>query len=191
MIRKLQDLVILISRTWWLYLIVTALAFGSLSALTRIGAIFPEHAAGSIPFDLQNGLTMAQVYQQLAGYTPEARRLYYGFTLIDYAFPFFAGLFTAATVAFLLRNSRPRWYDALTSRNLLPIFMIATLFDWLENVAAVTAMDLYPTEIGWLPALLVLAKRCKLAFVFLGQGSMLVLLIFAAGQWLVRKVRGR
>lgn len=191
MIRHLQDFAIRISRTWWLYLIVVVLAFGALSALLRIGAIFPPYAAGAQPFDLQNNLTTDQVYAQIAGYTPEARRLYYGFTLIDYAFPFFAGLFITATVAFALRNSLPKRYEALVSRRLLPAFMIGSAFDWLENIAAVTAISLYPTEIAWLPGLLVLAKRLKLALVLLSQGVMLLLLIFAAGQWLVRAVRGR
>jgi hypothetical protein len=66
-----------------------------------------RHAAGNQPFDLQNALTPAEVYPQLATWTENARTLYYAFTLIDYAFPFFAGLFIAATAAFALRVSLP------------------------------------------------------------------------------------
>ena len=94
-------------------------------------------------------------------------------------------------MAFALRNSLPKWYEALVSRRLLPVLMIGSAFDWLENIAAVTAIDVYPTEIAWLPGLLVLAKRLKLAFVLTSQGGMFLLLIFAAGKWLVRSVRGR
>ncbi|MEO7387306.1 MAG: hypothetical protein ABIX37_10255 [Gammaproteobacteria bacterium] len=190
MLGRLQDLAIRISRTWWLYLIVVVLFAGSLQALTRIGERFPLYAAGAVPFDLQNGLQATQVYPQIAGYTAQARELYYAFTLIDYAFPFFAGLFITATVAFALRNSLPRLYVALVARKLLLVFMLPTAFDWLENVAAVSAIVLYPTEMDWLPALLVLAKKCKLGLVLASNVAMSAALVIAAGSWIMKKVRG-
>ncbi len=184
---RLQNLVLRISGTWWLYLIVLALFSGSLQALMHIGERFPEFAAGAAPFDLQNDLQPGQVYPQLAGYTGQARELYYAFTLIDYAFPLFGGLFISATVAFALRNSLPRFYAALVARKLLPVLMIATAFDWLENLAAMATITLYPTEFGWLPVLLVIAKKCKLAFVLLSNGAMLAAVLTAAGFWLFRR----
>lgn len=189
MLGRLQDLAIRISRTWWLYLIVLVLFVGSLQALMRIGERFPEYAAGAAPFDLQNDLQAAQVYPQLAGYTGQARELYYAFTLIDYAFPFFAGLFITATVAFGLRNGLPRVYEALVARKLLLVLMLATAFDWLENVAAVSTIVLYPTEVGWLPALLVLAKKCKLGFIVVSNGAMFIAVLAAAGAWVARRIR--
>lgn len=189
MLGRLQDLAIRISRTWWLYLIVLVLFVGSLQALMRIGERFPEYAAGAAPFDLQNDLQAAQVYPQLAGYTEQARELYYAFTLIDYAFPFFAGLFITATVAFGLRNGLPRVYEALVARKLLLVLMLATTFDWLENVAAVSTIVLYPTEVGWLPAVLVLAKKCKLGFIVVSNGAMFIAVLAAAGAWVARRIR--
>lgn len=191
MIDRLQTLILWISRTWWAWLLVAALGFGSLRALLVIGADFPAAAGGAQPFDLQNGLSAAEVYPQLAGYTDRARELYLQFTIIDYAFPFFAGLFIAATVAACLRASRPRWHEAVVTRRLLPVLMIGSAFDWLENLAAIALISLYPSEYGWLPALLVMAKRLKLACVLLAQGVMALLLIYAAGHLLVRRVRGR
>ena len=191
MLNRLQNLVIRTSRTWWLYLGVVVLFAGSLLSLLRIGEMFPAHAAGNQPFDLQNGLATAEVYPQIATYTPAARNLYHAFTLIDYAFPFFAGLFIAATAAFALRNSLPKWYALLTARNLLPVFMLGTVFDWLENIAALGAISLYPAESGWLPVLLVLAKKLKLVCVMTGQAAMLLLLVYAAGNWLAAKLRLR
>jgi hypothetical protein len=189
MLGRLQDLIIRISRTWWLYLIVLVLFIGSLRSLTRIGDHFPAYAGGAVPFDLQNDLRADDVYLQLTGYTEQARELYYAFALIDYAFPFFAGLFIAATVAFALRNSLPRLYDALVARKLLLVFMLATAFDWLENVAAATAIVLYPTEVTWLPNLLVVAKKCKLAAMLASNGIMFAAVLLAAGIWLVRRIR--
>jgi hypothetical protein len=189
MLDRLQDLVLRISRTWWLYLPVLFLFVGSLQALTRIGKRFPAYAGGAIPFDLQNDLRTDQVYTQLAGYTEPARELYYAFTLIDYAFPFFGGLFIAATVAFALRSSLPRLYAAVLSRKLLLVLMIPTAFDWLENVSAVSAIVLYPTEVRWLPLLLVASKTCKLATLLLSNVALAAALLFAAGAWLSRRLR--
>jgi hypothetical protein len=187
MLKRLQNLVIRVSRSWWLYLCVVLLFAGSLLSLRRIGEIFPSYAAGNQPFDLQNALTPAEVYPQLTTWTDNAHQLYHAFTLIDYAFPFFAGLFIAATAAFALRVSLPGWYAALIDRKLLPVFMLGTAFDWIENLAALAVTSLYPAEIGWLPFVLVLAKKLKLACVMAGQGAMLSLLLYAAGTWLALK----
>lgn len=189
MLGRLQDLAIRISRTWWLYLIVLVLFTGSLQALIRIGERFPEYAAGAAPFDLQNDLQASQVYPQVADYTEQARQLYYAFTLIDYAFPFFAGLFITATVAFALRYGRPRLYEVLVARRLLPVLMLATAFDWLENVAAISTIVMYPAEISWLPGLLVFAKKCKLGFSLFSNGAMLLAVLTAAGAWVARQFR--
>lgn len=187
MLGRLQAIALRISRTWWLYLTVFFLFSGSLQALMQIGARFPEVAGGANPFDLQNDLVASAVYPQLAGYTDQAVRLYYAFNLIDYAFPLFAGLFITATVAFALRNSAPRFYEALVARRLLLVLMIATAFDWLENLAAIATITLYPTEYGWLPVLLVTAKKFKLAFMVFSNGVMFAALLFAAGTWLLRR----
>ena len=189
MLGRLQAFAIRISRSWWLYVTVLGLFIGSLQALNRIGERFPAYAGGAIPFDLQNDLLPAQVYAQLADYGDGARQLYYAFTVIDYAFPFFAGLYITATVAFALRTSLPKLYDALVARRLLLVLMIATVFDWLENVTAVTAIALYPTEISWLPGLLVLAKKGKLAFIIVSNAVMFAALLYAAGHWLTGKLR--
>lgn len=189
MLGRLQALILHISRTWWLYLAVVLLFVGSLQALMQIGARFPAVAGGASPFDLQNELVASAVYPQLAGYTDQALRLYYAFNLIDYGFPLFAGLFISATVAFSLRNSAPRFYDALVARKLLLVLMIATACDWLENLAAIATITLYPTEYDWLPVLLVTAKKFKLGFMVLSNGVMLAALLFAAGLWLLRRRR--
>lgn len=189
MLERLQDLVIRISRTWWLYLTVLVLFAGSLQALIRIGGLFPDYAAGAAPFDLQNDLQPDQVYPQIAGYTEQARDLYYAFTLIDYAFPFFAGLFITATVAFGLRYGAPRYYAAAVARRLLLVLMLPTAFDWLENLAVIATIVMYPAKVGWLPWLLVFAKKCKLSFTLFSNGAMVLALVTAAGAWVARRVR--
>ncbi len=183
----LNQFIIRISKSGWLYVFVFAGFFGTLQALLRIGQRFPELAADAVPFDLQNQLTVEQIFTQLAGYTEEAFQLYYVFTAIDFFFPLFAGLFLGATVAFLLRHSLPRWYTIAEQKNLFVLFLLATLFDWLENITLLSVMAGYPNELSTIATLAVAAKIGKLAFVFLFQGLSLLLLIFSAGLWLARK----
>jgi len=189
MLGRLQDFVLRISTSWWLYVTVVLLFLGSLLALTAIGTRFPDVAGGAQPFDLQNELAATAVYPQLAGYTTRAHELYYAFTLIDYVFPLCAGLFITATVAFALRNSLPRFYEAVVARKLLLVLMIATVFDWLENLAAIATIGLYPSEYAWLPLLLVSAKKFKLAFMVFSNVVMLTSLLIAASSWLIRRLR--
>ncbi len=183
----LNQFIIRISKSGWQYVLVFAGFFGTLQALLRIAEHFAELAAGAAPFDLQNQLTVEQIFAQLAAYTEEAFRLYYVFTAIDFFFPLFAGLFLAATVAFLLRHSLPRWYAIAEEKNLFVLFLLATLFDWLENITLLSVIAGYPNELSTIATLAVAAKMGKLAFVFLFQGLTLLLLIFCAGQWLARK----
>jgi hypothetical protein len=183
----LNQLIIRISKSGWLYVIVFAGFFGTLQALQRIADRFPERAAGAVPFDLQNQLTTEQIFPQLAGYTDEAFRLYYVFTAIDYFFPLFAGLFLGATAAFLLRHSLPRWYAIAEQKNLFLLFLLATLFDWLENITLLSVIVGYPNELSTIETLAVAAKMGKLGFVFLFLPLTLVLLMFSTGKWLALK----
>lgn len=189
MLRRLNQLVIRISTSGWLFIATTVVAFGSLGILNQIGAAFPAHAGGAQPFDLQNGLTTGQVFAQIAGYTEQARRLYYLFTAIDYVFPLAAGLFLAAAGAFGLRHGLPAIYATLAQRQLFPLFLLGSAFDWCENVAALTAIVGYPDAPAVVPALLVGAKRLKLFFVLLTNGLVAVLLLVAAARWLGRRLR--
>ena len=184
----LNQLVIRISKSGWLYPIVFAGFFGSLQVLLRIAGHFPEHAAGAVPFDLQNTLTAEQIFTQLAGYSGEAYRLYYIFTGVDYFFPLFAGLFLAATAAFLLRHSSPRWYAIAEQNNLFVLFLLATVFDWLENITLLSVIAAYPNENHSIATLAVAAKTGKLGFVFLFQGITGLLILFAAGKWITQKL---
>ena len=177
MMNFLNQLIIRISKSGWLYVIVFAGFFATLQALLRIGDRFPERAAGAVPFDLQNQLTAEQIFTQLTGYTDEAFRLYYVFTSIDYFFPLFAGFFLGSTAAFLLRHSLPRWYSIAEQKNLFVLFLLATLFDWLENITLLSVIVGYPNEFSTMAMLAVFSKMGKLGVVFLFQALTLVLLV--------------
>jgi hypothetical protein len=187
MLSALNRLIVRTSSSPMLFLAATVVMVATLAAILRIGASFPAIAGGAEPFDLQNGLTAADVLRQLPGYTVEARRQYALFTAIDYVFPFAAGLFLAAVIAFCLRRSFPGVYAALDARRLLPVLMLATLFDWSENVLVLAAIQSWPDTSGALATAIVVAKRLKLACVFLSQGLAVLLLLVTA----VKSLRGR
>lgn len=189
MLQWVNQIIIRISSSGWLFIATTIVFGGSLAALIQIGNAFPAHAGGVQPFDLQNGLTADQVIPQLAGYTERARELYYVFTAIDYVFPLAAGLFLGGAGAFALRHGLPGVYRAMAERGLFALFLIGSAFDWCENVAALTAVLGYPDAPAVVPTLLVAAKRAKLFFVMLTQATVAVLLLIALGRWLRRRFR--
>ncbi len=177
MLGALNRLIIRVSANPWLFIATTVIFITSLRALMQIGETFPAVAGGAQPFDLQNGLTGEQVLLQLAGYTDAAVRQYSIFTAIDYVFPFAAGLFLAAITAFCLRRAFPGVYAAMAGRKLLPLLMLGSLFDWAENVAAITAILAYPDTTPGMATAIVLAKRLKLACVVISQVLALLLLM--------------
>lgn len=191
MLGMLNRLIVRTSTSPWLFLAAMVIAFSSLGALMQIGKNFPAVAGGAQPFDLQNDLTGAQVLAQLPAYTDAARRLYGLFTAIDYVFPFSAGLFLAAIAAFCLRHTFPAAYAALDARRLLPLLMIASLFDWCENVAAITAILSWPATTPAMATALVAAKKLKLTFLAVTQGLVALLMLATAARWLAMKLRGR
>lgn len=188
MLGGLNRLIIRISGSALLFVVTTIVAIGCLSALITIGQGFPAVAGGAQPFDLQNGLTADQVLQQLAGYTDEARRQYLIFTAIDYAFPLAAGLSLAAVGAFSLRRGFPGIYATMVRHRLFPLFLAGSLFDWCENIAALTAILIYPDTPAALATGIVVAKRLKLAFVMATQLLVLLLLLVVAGKGAARRL---
>jgi len=189
MLQRLTGLIVRVSGSAPLFGLVTVLFVGSLALLMRIGAAFPAVAGGAQVFDLQNGLTADQVLAQLPGYTDAARALYLQFTAIDYLFPFAASLFLAATAAFCLRRTFPGAYAVALARNLLPLLMVAALFDWAENVAALTAIQSWPDTTPAMATAVVVAKRLKLAFTVAGQAVVGVLVVATVGRALLRRFR--
>lgn len=190
MLQGLSRLIVRVSGSAPLFVLATVLTIGSLMVLMRIGAAFPAVAGGAQVFDLQNGLTAAQVLGQLPGYTDEARSLYHRFTAVDYLFPFAASLFLAAIAAFCLRRAFPDLYAKALALNLLPLLMLPALFDWCENVAALVAISAWPDTTPGMAAAVVVAKRLKLGTLFPAQGLVGLLVVAAAGRALLDLVRG-
>jgi len=177
--RSLNNLVVRVSKSGWLFVFSAVFAFGSLGLVFfNINDVFRE-IVGAQLFDFQNDLTVAAIFEQLPSYSPAARKLYYAFIFVDYFFPFFAGLVLAAAGAFALRHLSTKWYEIIDTRNLFSVFFIATVFDWLENTFALIVINAYPDELTTMATFLVLAKKGKLMSVMIMQGIVWILLLLA------------
>ncbi len=182
--QSLNDLLLRFSRSWPLFLLAAVITFGSLYLFTGvIGPRFAELSGGHLPFDLQNSLTVDQVYEQLPGYPENARKLYYLFSVIDFAFPVFASLFLAAIAAFSLRYLWPTGYAWVTERRLWVLLLLPALFDWAENVFALTVITAYGQELRTAAAMMIYAKLGKLSLTAVSQLLAWGLLLLAAVKW--------
>jgi len=187
--RQLNDLIIRCSQSWWLFLLSVIVAFGSLFAVFGpVQVAFAELTGGLTPFDFQNSLSIAEIFEQLADWNEAAVQLYYAFSFVDFFFPFFAGLFLAAIAAFSLRHLSPRASARVASRRLFPLLMLGTAFDWLENLCALFVVGRYPAEMTAAAGLLVVAKQGKLTAVLVSQLIAWTLLLLAAGMWVRRRI---
>jgi len=135
MLERLNQFIIRCSFSAWKFILLFAGFIGSLQVLNMISDKFKLQAGGHEPFDLQNGLTAGQIYEQLSTYTEQAFLLYYSFTAVDYLFPLFAGFFLAAIWAFVLRHTNSRWYEVALQNNLFVLLLVPTFFDYAENIA--------------------------------------------------------
>ena len=160
----------------------------TLYTLIAISQAFVPVSGGYEPFDAQNDLSANAVYQQLEHYGAESKRLYFWFTTVDYAFPFFAGLFAAAVVAFFTGISFPKAAAWIGQHNLWALFFLGTLFDWVENGFA--ALVVFGSAPGWSVTGMLIAKQLKLVLVLTCQAAMplmaVVSLVVLAGRRLRR-----
>jgi hypothetical protein len=187
--RHLNELILRFSSSPWLFGLAFVVAFGSLFAVFGpITLAFGELTGGEQPFDLQNRLTVEQIFAQLPHYTETARQLYYAFSFVDFFFPFFAGIFLAAIAAFSLRHLSPRAYAWVNARNLFVLMMTGTACDWAENCLALVVISQYPQQFTGVATALVLVKQAKLFFVLLAQLVGWSLLLLAGLKWLGQRL---
>jgi hypothetical protein len=190
MFGHINQFIITCSQSWWKFLLIFLGQVGTMQVLMRITGEFPSVTAGDVPFDMQNTLKPEQIFVQLEGYTERAFDLYMIFQATDYLFPLFAGLLLATVCAFSLRHLAPAFYTTAVARNLFVLLLIPTAFDWLENINLLWAVTAWPEPAHVAANLAVAAKMGKLTtmgIAFLITG---VLLIGAAGNWLIQRIRG-
>lgn len=187
MLARVNRFIISCSESWWKVLLLFVAQMSTFQLMNRITARFPDVTADDIPFDMQNDLTAPAIFEQLAGYSDEAFRLYYQFQALDYLFPVFAGLFLASLFAFGLRHAAPGWYAIASARNLLVLMLAPTLFDYLENIHLLWVVMAWPDISDTVAQLAVAAKRAKLACLYLAFAATGAALLAALLQWARRR----
>jgi hypothetical protein len=140
-----------------------AVALVSFAALMGVARAFSHATHGLLPFDLQHQLTVPELLAQLELYADRSYALYSAFLAIDMVFPLASGVVFAALVAFGLRIAWPRAHAGISARSLWPLLLVATAFDWMENIAGFGLILFRDGDRHALAAALVAAKRAKLA----------------------------
>mgnify|MGYP001824002137 CR=1 FL=1 len=190
MIRTLNQFIVNCSHSWWKFLLLLGGQLGTMAVLMNITGRFPAVTGGYEPFDMQNTLSAADIFAQLATYTPEAFRLYWVFQAVDYLFPLFAGLMLATAGTFALRHASPGLYARAEARATLPLFLVPTVFDWLENLNLLWVVAAWPDQAQLAASLGVVAKLGKLATLNVVFALFGILLVWAAIRWIARRVSG-
>ena len=188
MLSTINRFIIACSHSWWKFLIIVAGQIGTMTVLQRITTDFPDAAGGAVPFDMQNSLTPKMIFEQLAGYTDEAYRLYYVFTAVDYFFPLFAGLMLATVTAFALRHASERGYRIALEKNLFVLLLVPTALDWMENLMLITAIQAWPAQLNVVAVLAVAAKWGKLGSLVVAFALSFGLLVAATGRFIAAQV---
>jgi hypothetical protein len=167
------------------------ITFGlTLWQLQDVTAKFPAVSGGNVPFDMQNLLRPAQIYEQLPLYTDQAFNLYTWFQIVDYFFPLLGGLMMGALCAFAIRVLSERFWSLAKEKNLFLLFLVPTVFDWLENIGLLWVLAAWPEQSSAAANFAVAAKMCKLGTLFVTQPLALILLIAGLGKWFYQKARG-
>ncbi|MDP6435654.1 MAG: hypothetical protein QF790_03475 [Gammaproteobacteria bacterium] len=187
MLARLNGLIVECSSTWQKFLIVFVVFVGSLLILQRLSNEFPAVSGGVPPFDMQNALTPAEIFQQLNGYTDQAFDLYIIFQAVDFVFPFFASLTIASLCAFALRNFSIDLYKAFLARKYFILLMMPAVFDYLENINLLWVVNTWPQQVEIAANLAVASKIGKLTTMTLAFIVTALLLLGAAGTWITRR----
>ena len=137
----------------WRQVLVCALLFAvsySVINFSEIGqAGLLRLTGGANMLDVLFGYTCQEAYDALTALGAEGRAFY--LTRIapqDILLPFLYMLFFASTITLLLKHTTPERVAGI-GKYLLPLPVLAMLFDWSENIGTVTLTISYPSLPEW------------------------------------------
>ncbi len=192
---NLHNFILNCSRSWWKTILLIACFALTMGQLFAVTGEFPGLAINSslgeavVPFDMQNDLTPAQLYEQLAVWSEASFSRYTWFQIVDFIFPLAGGLMSAVLAALGLRLLSDKYYALAVSRKLFLAFLIATCFDWLENIGFIGVLIAWPQEAMAAAHFAILAKKCKLFFLNVFQPAWILLLVSGGLKWAYQKIR--
>ena len=170
--------VVVVATTAWVVFAVVLFASSAPFSIPHV-----EAACGQAPPDVRAYTGPTEVHDFLEACGPIGREAYRNLQLADLVYPLVVGLALASALALALRHLFPR-RPAIVVWSALPL--LASGFDYLENLGAWSALAAYPST-SPIDALLGLASAAKTATSWLA-GLTLVLALVALG---VRAVRRR
>ncbi|MGI9290374.1 MAG: hypothetical protein ACR2QG_03745 [Gammaproteobacteria bacterium] len=192
MLTKLNRFIINASISWKMFLLVVAGQAATMGVMMGyVNQQFPAESGGNLPFDMQNDLTVEQIFSQLESYTDKAFELYTIFQIADYVFPVVAGLVLAIICAFGLRNTSEKFYTVAIEKNLFIYILIPTLFDWLENLSLLCVVVGWPEKMSNAATIAVIAKQGKLGTLNISFAVAGILLITGLIGWTRNQTRKR
>jgi hypothetical protein len=134
---------------WFILILVVALNVYWTVTLTVFDIQF-QQVSGLQLLDLQNSfapdeiITTQSAISQIATYSQEAKALYWSFFILDNIMPHLAFSAFALLWVYFLRSTPNRMTVWLLNSPLLFIPLGVGFFDWLENLAYISAIHLYP-----------------------------------------------
>lgn len=175
LLQSLTQMLVQIAQPAWTIVFALLAQMFVLRRLRTLGERFKGVTGGHLPFDLQNGLTVAAMNTQLPDYTADSKALYRHFFTLDFFFPFFASCFLALLWALILQRPGTEFESLMAAA--LPVWaFLPALFDWGENVCFLLIIQRYPQRMPPLEYLAILSKRLKLLTLG-GAGIVTVLLL--------------
>ena len=189
MLSPFNNFIIDCSKSWWKFALLVAGQAATMGIMMGwINAEFPSVSGGNLPFDMQNELTVPQIFTQLENYSERAFDLYTVFQIADYFFPVFAGLVLATICAFGLRHTSGKYYQLADQKNLFLLILLPAAFDWAENLSLLCVITAWPTQVDLTAQLAVLSKQGKLAFMNVSFAMTGVLLVTGVFGWAKSKL---
>ena len=146
-----------------------------------------EEQSGYTVFDIPTSTyTREDLKIALTRYDDQAVVNVWTFYALDFVFPFLGALITATLAAWGMRNAWPKAYERGKLKRWLPVFFIGALFDWLENVAFLVTLSIYPPANDDFISTYFLAQTAK---IWVGPISAVALAVFIYG--LIKRTTAR
>lgn len=152
-------------RPWAVILlfILTCLGFGLLSAMERQF----EDVVGVPVFDTQKNLTVEQLLEQLPVYQEASNQMIYlQVVAVDTIIPLLSVVFVATFWTLLLRTNTSLVAHLLLTRGFALLILPGAVWDWLENLSFLAALNL-PAQPSWLLSVIIVFNQLKTLWIVL------------------------
>ena len=89
----------------------------------------------------------------------------------------------------IVRAISAKYYEIGVEKRLFLLFLVPTVFDWLENTGFLLVLNAWPEAGDTAAAFAVSAKKLKLGSLLITQPAALLLLLAGLPMWVYRRVK--